>query len=235
MTIKKIFFIMLMGFGFAFTQTPDWRPRTFFRIRVLNEDDIKEIFPGDIITMKIEIEARPTATIEKVVYASSTGMELVPPFPSYGMKTVQAGEVMFMELRVRATIRGSQSCWLQIYSHDDKGNPDPGVSSSGGLSIYNRKTMSVRSAEAMRDEREGLARYNAKPQWTEDDLALAEKEEKVLKGPPIRIELPFVKGSCPTMTKHEIGTLRGDLQRRQEGDFSDKNIPQWYKDWIKRQ
>ena len=221
MTIKKIIIVMLLGCYFVFSKTPeDWRRPEKFRIVVVNAEDIGDVFPGDIKIVKVEISGSPSSTIDKIEFVSGTGIELSTPLPSYGKKKLSVGEVIFIEFKIHITIGGSQSFWLRISSHDEKGNPDP-RSSSGGLSIFNWATMRVRSLDEIRYG--GAKRYGSKDSYTQE-LQLAEKEEKVRKGPPIRIELPFVAGSGHTLTIEERVAIQSDI--------TGKNTPQWYKDWI---
>jgi len=199
---------------------------------VLNPE-VNEISPGQVRTIKFEIAAFHPATIDKMVYVTTTGMELLSPYPTYGKKSFNDGGVMFMEVKVRATIRGQQGFGIWIYGRDEHGKPQRGLggypgSSAGGHSFFcPGVTVQPKFASDMREERERLKKYHRKPSWTEDDLRVAEAEEKIRLGPPIEIELTYKLGSTPTMTAAEIQYTRTNP--------SSEKAPKWYKEWIKRQ
>lgn len=207
------------------------RPEDLFIVKVLNPE-LLDISPGQVRTIKFEIDAFHTATIDKMVYMTETGMELLSPYPTYGKKSFKAGEVMFMEVKVRSTIRGQQGFGIWIYCRDEHGKPQRSIGGGAGASVGGHTffhpgvTVQPKSASDMRKMREYLKKYNRKPTWTDEELRLAEAEEKILRGPLTQIDLAYKPGSTPTMTSAEIQHTRTDP--------SSEKAPKWYKEWIKR-
>lgn len=181
----------------------------YFDGRSLNPD-VKEIWPGQIETIKFELRAAANhspVVIDKLEFWS-VGMELVDEV-FYGEKKFQANDIMIIEVRVRSKIRGFQCCGIAIFARDQRGKREiapTGQNTHSYVShcFFERGAPGARTADSMKIERDNyLKGWGKRPQWSEADLRLAEEEDKIRNGPPTIVPIKYKAGSSKKMSYDE--------------------------------